>query len=200
MKKELWNKIILGVTTIILIAFEFYSVTTDSHYKWDFIFLIGLLWGVYLLRVKIKLHPFHFFLFALFLILHNLGTFGTYGNYYFGMEFDFWVHTYFGIVSALVFYRAYNLVGPYKGWFTYLAIIVLVLGSSAFHELFEYAGAMTVGEGEGVLFMGAGDIDEWDTQKDMRNNLIGAIFGLMLYGIKGVVWRGVGRNSKKKSS
>lgn len=197
MKKEFLNKIIFWVTTIILIAFEFYSVTTDSHYKWDFIFLIGLLWGVYFLRDKIKLHPLHFFLFALFLILHNLGTFGTYSNYYFGMEFDFWVHSYFGIVSSLMLFRTYKLVGPYKGWFMYVAIIVLVLGFSAFHELFEYAGAMTVGEGEGVLFMGAGDIDEWDTQKDMRNNLIGAIIGLGLYW----VWEkfGKGRGGGKVS-
>ena len=187
MKKELINKIILWITTGILVALEFYSITTNSHYKWDFIFLILLLFGVYFLRDKIKLHPFHYFLFALFLILHNLGTFGTYSYYYFGMEFDFWVHTYFGIVSSLMLYRVYNLVGPYKGWFMYLAIIVLVLGFSAFHELFEYAGAMTVGEGEGVLFMGAGDIDEWDTQKDMRNNLIGALIGLGLYWVWSVV-------------
>jgi len=184
MKKELTTKIILWSTAIVLILFEFYSLRTDSHYKWDFIFLIGLLFGVYFLRKKIKLHSFHFFLFALFLVLHNLGTFGTYSNIYFGMEFDFWVHAYFGIVSALMLYRVYNLKGPYKGWFMYLAIIALVLGFSAFHELFEYAGAMTVGEGEGVLFIGAGDIDEWDTQKDMRNNLIGAIIGLGFYWVK----------------
>jgi len=178
---KITNKLILWVTTIILIAFEVYSLTTDSHYKWDFIFLIALLWGVYILRTKIRLHPFHFSLLAIFLILHNLGTFGTYSNYYFGMEFDFWVHTYFGLVGALMLYRTYKLVGPYSGWFKYLAIVAVILGFSAFHELFEYAGAMLVGEGEGVLFVGAGDLDEWDTQKDMRNNLIGAVLGLGLY-------------------
>ena len=186
---SLANKIILIVTTIILIGFEFYSITTDSHYKWDFIFLIAMLWGVYLLRNKIKLHAVHFFLLAIFLILHNLGTFGTYSNFYFGMEFDFWVHTFFGIVSALMLHRTYYMVGPYKGWFMYLAIIAMVLGFSAFHELFEYAGAMTVGEGEGVLFVGAGDIDEWDTQKDMRNNLLGGIIGLVLAGGGGLFGR-----------
>jgi len=179
------NKIILWTTTIILIAFELYSITTDSHYKWDFFFLILLLWGVFLIGKKIKLHPFHFSLLAIFLILHNLGTFGTYSFNYFGMEFDFWVHTYFGIVSALILFRTYKLVGPYKKtWFVYITIIAIVLGFSAFHELFEYAGAMTVGEGEGVLFVGAGDIDEWDTQKDMRNNLYGGIIALALYTIK----------------
>lgn len=179
------NKIILWITLIILVLFEFYSLTTNSHYKWDFIFLAGLMIGVYLIRNKIKLHPFHYFLLAVFLIMHNLGTFGTYSNNYFGMEYDFWVHSYFGFVSALMLFRTYNLVGYYKGWFMIIAIIAVILGFSAFHELFEYAGAVTVGEGEGVLFVGAGDIDEWDTQKDMRNNLIGALLGLGLYLVYG---------------
>lgn len=176
-----WNKVILWTTTLILIGLEFYSLTTDSHYKWDFFFLVGLLWAVYFIGDKIKLHPLHFFLLGLFLVLHNLGTFGTYRMNYFGFEYDLYVHTYFGVVSAFMIYRTYNLVGPYKGWFKYVAIIAIVLGFSAFHELFEYFGALIVGEGEGVLFVGAGDVDEWDTQKDMRNNLIGSFIGLALY-------------------
>ena len=40
---------------------------------------------------------------------------------------------------------------------------------------------MTVGEGEGVLFIGAGDTDEWDTQKDMVNNVLGALIALAGY-------------------
>ncbi|HRZ40409.1 MAG TPA: hypothetical protein P5246_05320, partial [Candidatus Omnitrophota bacterium] len=47
---------------------------------------------------------------------------------------------------------------------------------------YEFAGAILLGEGEGVLFIGAGDLDEWDTQKDMLNNLIGAVLGLVFYG------------------
>ena len=183
--EERRNRIIVWVTSIILVLLEIYSLTTDSHYKWDFIFLIGLLLAVYFIRDKIKLHPLHFFLLALFLFLHNLGTFGTYENYYLGLEYDLYVHGYFGFVAALMLYRTYSLVGPYKGWFMYLAIIAVVLGFSAFHELFEYAGALTVGEGEGVLFVGAGDTDEWDTQKDMFNNLIGGLLGLVLYKLSG---------------
>ncbi len=191
-----WNKIILWTTSLVFVALEVYSLTTNSHYKWDFFFVLGLLWLVYFFKDKIKLHPFHFFLLAVFLILHNLGTFGTYGNNYFGIEYDFWVHTYFGFVSALMLFRTYKNVGPYKGWFVYLVIIAVILGFSAFHELFEYAGAMVVGEGEGVLFIGAGDIDEWDTQKDMRNNLLGAILGLIVYSY----WRRKSKLSKRHSN
>src|SRR3989338_754654 len=193
-----FNKYILWITTIILIALEIYSLTTNSHYKYDFIFLILMLYALFFIRNKIKLHPFHYFLAAIFLILHNLGTFGTYSNSYFGLEYDLYVHGFFGFVASLILYRTYSLVGPYKGWFMYIAIIAVVLGFSAFHELFEYAGALTVGEGEGVLFVGAGDIDEWDTQKDMFNNLVGALIGLGLYSIKNLFFDNKNLNKKDK--
>lgn len=183
MKEEIWNKIILIFTTLVLLVLEFYSLKTDSHYKWDFIFLMIILYGVYFFRGKFKVHPSHFFLLGVFLILHNLGTFDTYKMFFYGIEYDFYVHTFFGFVSSLMIYRTYKLIGPYKGWFMIIAILAVVLGLSAFHELFEYAGAELLGEGEGVLFVGAGDIDEWDTQKDMRNNLLGGLIALALYGI-----------------
>jgi uncharacterized membrane protein YjdF len=187
------NKIILIITTIILVALEFYSLTTDSHYKWDFVFLMILLYGLFFIRKRIDLHPLHFALAAVFLILHNLGTFGTYSYNYFGFEYDLWVHGFFGFMASLLLYRTYYLKGPYKGWFMYVAIIAVVLGFSAFHELFEYAGALAVGEGEGVLFIGAGDLDEWDTQKDMLNNLIGGLLGIFLYKITRIA-RGKSKN------
>ena len=190
------EKIILIGTTIVLIALEFYSWTTASHYKWDFIFLMLLLYVVYALREKIHLHPFHYFLFSLFLILHNLGTFGTYGWKSGLWEYDLLVHSYFGFVSALMLLRAYREVGPYRGAVKYVAVIALILGFSAFHELFEFAGALTVGEGEGVLFVGAGDLDEWDTQKDMFNNLWGGLLGILVYKCKD--WFSPKRKTKKK--
>ena len=69
------------------------------------------------------------------------------------------------------------------------ATVALILGFSAFHEIFEYGGAVALGEGEGVLFIGAGDLDEWDTQKDMLNNLIGGLAGVVVfYALR--LWRG----------
>ena len=64
-----------------------------------------------------------------------------------------------------------------------MATIVIALGVSALHELYEFAGAILLGEGEGVLFIGAGDTDQWDTQKDMLNNLIGTLLGVLIYEI-----------------
>lgn len=47
------------------------------------------------------------------------------------------------------------------------------------HELYEFAGALLLGEGERVLFIRAGDLDQWDTQKDILNNLIGGVIGVI---------------------
>jgi len=53
-----------------------------------------------------------------------------------------------------------------------------IMGFASLHELYEFVGAILLGEGEGVLFIGAGDLDQWDTQKDILNNLIGALIGV----------------------
>ena len=45
-----------------------------------------------------------------------------------------------------------------------------ILGLSTFHEIFEYLGAVFLGQGEGFLFYGSGDADLFDTQKDFVNN------------------------------
>lgn len=174
-------RIILWLTTIALVGLEIYAVVTGSRYKWDFIFLMLMLWSVYFLRDRINLHPLHFGLLAIFLLLHFFGMFGLYETYPLGLEYDHWVHGYFGFVSALIVFRAYHYYQLYSPAFIVVATLVVILGFSAFHEIFEFLGAITVGEGEGVLFIGAGDIDEWDTQKDMVNNVVGALIGLAAY-------------------
>lgn len=179
------TKLVLWLTTLVLVGLEAYALAIVSRYKWDFIFLMLMLWGVYALRRKINLHPLHFALLAVFLLLHFLGMFGLYETYPLGMEYDYWLHGYFGFVAALIVLRAYRFYNLYSPAFTVVATLVVILGCSAFHEIFEYLGAITVGEGEGVLFIGAGDIDEWDTQKDMVNNVIGALLGLAAYYLYG---------------
>ena len=58
---------------------------------------------------------------------------------------------------------------------------MLLLGLSTFHEIFEYLGAVFLGQGEGFLFYGTGDADIFDTQKDFVNNLLGMLVGLGVY-------------------
>lgn len=172
----------------LFISLGFYSLWIGSRYKWDFIFVMLLWIGLYLIRKRINLHPLHYALFGVFLFLHFGGVFGWYQTYPLGLEYDHWVHGWFGFVASLVVLRAYHFYGVYPPVLIAVATVALILGFSAFHELFEYAGAMAVGEGEGVLFIGAGDLDEWDTQKDMLNNLIGGVLGVIVFHV-GRFWR-----------
>lgn len=193
------NTIVAWLFSLILVGLEIYALATDSRYKWDFIFLMILLWGVFAVRNWINLHPVHYALFGVFLLLHDLGMFGFYMTFPLGVEYDDWVHGFFGFVASLIVCRAYHFHGDYSPAFIVVATMVVMLGFSAFHEIFEYVGALLVGEGEGVLFIGAGDLDEWDTQKDMVNNVIGAAIGLSLY-YAVWFWHGSGRNLAKSEN
>ncbi len=183
MNSELLNKIILAVTMAVLVVLEFFALGVDSHFKYDFICLVILLFVIYGLRKKLFLHWAHFLLFCIFLIVHDWGVFGAYQWYPLGMEYDYWVHGFFGVIASMIILRALRLCKFNLSTKTrVLLVITITLGLSAAHELYEFAGAILLGEGEGVLFIGAGDLDQWDTQKDMLNNLIGAVFGLIFYG------------------
>lgn len=179
-------KPILIVFSALFVGMEAYALSVGSRYKWDFLAIMVLFLAVYLIRKKIDLQATPFAMFGVFLFLHFAGMFGWYSSYPLGMEYDHWVHGFFGFIAALMVLRAYHYYGVYPAGFIPIAATAVILGFSALHEIFEYGGAMLLGEGEGVLFVGAGDLDEWDTQKDMLNNLIGAIVGLIVfYSVRG---------------
>lgn len=182
MDKNKANKLVMIITLIALIILEVFAIRMNNHYKYDFIFLVALLLGLYFIRKHIDLRPSHYILASIFLLLHFVGMFGTYNMYPFGVEYDYWVHGYFGFASAFIILKAVHHRKIYRDVFSiFVATLVIILGLSAFHELFEYGGALALGEGEGVLFIGAGDADEWDTQKDMLNNVIGGLIGIGVY-------------------
>lgn len=185
MKKGDGNKLVLWFFLIILFAFELYSISIRSSYTWDGLALIGFLIFVYYGRKKLNLHPFHLFLLGIFLVIHNMGIFGLYFNHYYGIEFDTYVHFYFGLVSTLILFRTYDHIVPIKdNRIKYFVLIFLVLGISAAHEILEYTGGVALGEGMGFLKAGSGDIEMWDTQTDMRNNVFGGLLAILLYRIK----------------
>ena len=183
MKGDLANRVIFWVGVLIFVLLEVYSLTTNSHYKFDFFLVLAFALVVYFYREKLNLHPVHYFLFMGFLVLHNFGTFGLYSNFYLGLEYDLYVHSLFGLSMGLMLFRG---IGLNKGslskrWHLVWMVPVLILGISAMHELFiEFAGALLLGKGEGALYIGAGDIDQWDTQKDLFFNFVGSVVGVGL--------------------
>jgi len=179
-----WDQLLISFTLAIFIFLEFYSISIGSHYRWDFFFVIGVLLITYLIRFRIHLHMFHFFLICLFMVVHNFGVFGLYGTKIYGVEFDFLMHMSGGFISSLVVYRYYKFVNFSKRYGKlrmYLLVMVIVLGISSIHEIVEIVGGSLLGEGEGVFYRGPGDMDPWDTQKDLWNNFVGIVLGIISY-------------------
>ncbi len=176
------NRYILFIFAFIFIFLEIHALQIESHYKYDVPMCMFLLGFVYYYRHAIKLLWLHYLLFALFLFMHCLGMYELYSSYPLGIEYDYWVHGFFGLIIALVILRSLqNSKLQFNKMISIACVIVIVLGISAAHELYEYAGAVLLGSGEGVLFIGAGDLDQWDTQKDMLNNVVGGVLGVVIH-------------------
>ncbi len=128
---------------------------------------------------KILLHPLHFGFFATALLLHNLGAFGCYNQYYLNLEFDFYVHFFFGFVGGLILRRAFRHNFNLTSWKLWIAVVIFILGVGAIHELIEYASSLLMGPEKGMLKYYQNDI--FDTQKDLLNNMLGALTALVSY-------------------
>ena len=167
------------LATLAFTAISLFGARSGSTYKFSFLFLSALLWGMYALRRKFVLHPLHFGLLASALLLHNLGAFGCYQQHYFSLEFDYYVHFYFGLVGGLILYRAFYHHFQLSGWKLGVAVVIFILGIGAIHELIEYASSLAMGPERGMLKYLQND--PFDTQKDLLNNLLGALLAVIGY-------------------
>jgi len=168
---------------VITTAF-FLLITAVAHgpstYRFAIFFLGPMLWGILAARRKLALHPGHFALLAMALLFHNLGAFGLYRTSWRGIEFDGYVHYFFGFAGGLALSRALGYNFGLSGWKVWAGTILVILGIGAIHELIEFASTIALGPEKGMLKIGDGDF--FDTQKDLMNNLLGAITALGFYG------------------
>jgi uncharacterized membrane protein YjdF len=166
------------ITTIIFVLTSFFSHGPNT-YRFAFLFLTPFLWGVYAMRDRLALHPFHFALFAIALLIHNMGAFGFYRRTIFTVEFDTYVHYFFGFAGGSMVARGLDKRFALRGWQLCIATLLLIMGVGALHELMEYASTLAMGPEKGMLKINDGDI--YDTQKDLSNNLMGVITAYILY-------------------
>jgi len=174
-----------AAATAVMVALSFWGASAGSTYKFSFAILSPILWLVYFLRHRLALHPLHFALFAVALLLHNLGAMGYYRREFFGIEFDIFVHFYFGFVAGFVLYRALGRFCGLAGWRLWVAVALLTLGIGAMHELVEWSTTLAMGPERGMLKIDPRD--PFDTQKDLANNLAGALVAAGIYGMARVI-------------
>jgi hypothetical protein len=93
-----------------------------STYRFSFLFLSPLLWLAYAARDRLCLRPFHLGVIASALLLHNLGVFGFYRREFWHLQFDTYVHFYFGVCGGLVVANALALSYGLLAWRLWLAV------------------------------------------------------------------------------
>ena len=152
------------------------ALTWLPGYRVAPVFLLPALWGVYLLRHRLHVHPFHFGVYASALVLHDLGAFGLYQRGVFGVSFDVIVHFYFALAVALVLHRALRRNVRLKPWQAAGTTLLFVMGMGALHEIMEYGTYLALGEERGMLKPSTSYV--FDTQRDLLNNLLGALSAL----------------------
>lgn len=171
------------VASAAFVVLSVFLAKPGSNYRYSALFLVPIVWAPYLLRRRIHLHPLHYLLFAAALLLHNLGAFGFYQRAFLGLSYDIYVHFYFGVVGSLMLFRYLERAVTLTPWQLRVATVLLILGMGAIHELVEWASTLVLGPTHGMLKTQG--VYPFDTQRDMFNNLAGAILAVALYALTG---------------
>jgi uncharacterized membrane protein YjdF len=163
------------VATAVMITFSLLAAP-GSTYRYSFLFLSALLWVVYGIRGRLHLRPFHVGVIASALLFHNLGVFGFYRREFFGLQFDTYVHFYFGLCGGFLLTNGLAVGYGIRGWRLWVAVTLGILGMGAIHEMVELASTLALGPERGMLKTLADD--PYDTQKDLFNNMLGTLLSL----------------------
>jgi putative membrane protein len=124
-------------------------------------------------------------LFGLFLSLHLVGAHYTYAETPLGFwlqeafdlsrnHYDRLVHFLFGLLIAYPFRELLTRAAGVKQEWSYLMVVVTVLGFSGFYEALEAMVAVLVSPELGAAYLGTQG-DEWDAQKDTAVAFGGAV-------------------------
>jgi uncharacterized membrane protein YjdF len=151
-----------------------------ATYRVNPVFLLPLMWLPYMLRRRVFLHPVHYFMFALAILVHDLGAYGFYQRSPLPFSYDILVHFYFGVVVTLMMHRAIgmNYAGVLRPWQVNVTTLLFMMGIGALHEIMEYMSYLLLGEEKGMLKPSTSYF--FDTQRDLTNNLLGAIVALII--------------------
>lgn len=166
------------MASALLVGISLFLAAPGSTYRWSFLLLLPLVWGVYFWRDRLALLPWHFAAFCVAIIIHDLGTFGFYKKIFFGLRFDSYVHFMFGFVAGLILFHAAGQKLPLSRKLLAFAIPIFILGIGGIHEMFECLTTILLGPERGMLKLHPDQ--PFDTQKDLMNNFLGAIVAVLI--------------------
>lgn len=150
-----------------------------AKYRYSFVFLVPIVWVAFALRRRIHLGLLPFAAFAFALLLHDLGAFGWYQRRVLSLQYDWYVHAFFGFVGGWIAARALHEYLHLRGWSLAVLVVLVITGIGGLHEIMESASTMVLGTDYGMLIVGADD--PLDTQEDLLNNVIGSSIAAAIY-------------------
>ena len=172
------ERVVVWTASVAFVLISLVPYTSVTKYRYSFLFLVPILWVVYALRRRLAIRPLDFGLFALALLLHDLGAFGAYSWTVIGLQFDWCVHFFFGLVGGLIVTRALEAQLGARGFGLGLLVVLVITGIGGLHEIIEAASTRYLGQDLGMLYIGADN--PYDTQEDLLANVLGAITALVL--------------------
>ena len=183
-------RIIITVIGIILfLAFIVYESTRVPDYVPDTILFIALTITLFLLYTKLDLDLVSYSAFIIALLFHNSGAFGWYNISPIGIQWDHITHITGIFAPTLILFRYFRRLftaSKSNNLYVILIIILAALGVGVVIEYYEFAGSFIIGQGEGGLGQGEGDIETelgnslyLNTILDLIFNLIGAVLGVI---------------------
>jgi uncharacterized membrane protein YjdF len=170
---------VASLASIAFAAISWMARDEMAKYRYSFVSLIPIVWIAFALRRRLQLTLAHFTLFAIGLVLHDLGAFGGYQQSFAGLQFDWIVHTYFGVVGGLIVAHLLDRKFRVRGLALALLVVLVVTGIGGLHEIMEAASTMFLGREYGMLYVGADN--PFDTQEDMLCNVIGSSAAVVFY-------------------
>ena len=180
------NRFLQGLLLWLLVLWTVTAIEPFNRRDWLLENLLVFLYGGLLIATyrRFAFSDLSYGLFGIFLSLHLLGAHYTYAETPFGFwlqdaadlsrnHYDRIVHFSFGLLVGYPFRELLlHAVGVRPAW-SYLMVLVTVLGFSGFYEAMEGVVAVLVSPELGAAYLGTQG-DEWDAQKDTALAFAGA--------------------------
>jgi uncharacterized membrane protein YjdF len=164
------------VACVVFIAIS--ATAKVPTYRVNPVFLVPLMWAPYWLRRRLFLLPTHYVMFAVAILIHDLGAYGFYQRSPLPFSYDILVHFYFAVAVTLLLHRALAMNFPIlRPWQVNVTSLLFMMGFGALHEIMEYLSYLLLGEERGMLKPTTSYF--FDTQRDLTNNLLGALTALI---------------------
>jgi len=183
-KRKRYLQALFWVFIVIWVALGIKPVYRSDWFLENILVFLALPFTLYVHR-KSPLTAFSYTLIFIFLVLHSIGAHYTYSEVPAGRMFSDWagwernhydrlVHFLFGFLLTMpVFELLRKKVSRKVGAiFVFACCVVVLIG--VLYELMEWAAAIVVAPEAGTAFLGTQG-DEWDAQKDLLLNFLGAV-------------------------